>query len=328
MKTLYCPNCGTMIATSGRFCPECGARLPADKPASPPAANTGDTVVMPQPPTPPPAAPSSTTPPPPVPPTMPLGGGALPPVPPAPRSNTGLFISLLLIMGVLVSVGCAAVVMVVLTYTAPTSSVEIVTPQEVVTAVSPIPTPVAPLGGGEVLFREQFTDPASSVFGESESAVSRFAFVDGGYQIDLFEPEYVAWWTIKEDLSDVLISTDVFFSPGTRNVAAAIVFHYQDDDNFYLFSVSDDGYYTLELQFAGSWTSLIDWTSSPEIDAVRNELQVETRGNQIVLYVNGVRLEATSDVAFTSGDVGIANVSFSEAPTSVRFESLIVERSR
>ena len=45
-----------------------------------------------------------------------------------------------------------------------------------------------------------------------------------------------------------------------------LIFRYVDSDNFYFFSISDDGSYRLDALVNDEWETLIDWTESELID--------------------------------------------------------------
>jgi hypothetical protein len=313
MTASFCPNCGAKTTAGSRFCPECGARLPE---ASVPPAASEPTAAL----TPPPSTPA-------IPPTVPLAADPATPAP-APRTrNARLIIGALIALGALLFGACIGLVLITVNFAStqrPASEVVLVE-----TAVVPGATPApAPILDGERLLDETFDDPASSVFGVEETDISRFAFEDGGYLVEVREPEYLVWWLADANFSDIVISADTVFPPATQVAAAALVFHYQDDDNFYLFSVSNDGYYTLEIKRDGAWDVLISWTESPEIDAVRNAIRVETRGERIALYVNDALLEETLDTTFSAGDIAVAVVSFDATPAIVRFDNLTIARSR
>jgi hypothetical protein len=172
--------------------------------------------------------------------------------------------------------------------------------------------------------REHFDRPADSGFAIRDDEVARYAFEQGGYTITVKAPETVVWTLAGGRYNNVAVSVDAAVPPGYGRAAAGVIFHYQDDSNFYLFQVSSAGYYALELVAADQLTTLIDWTQSDAIDGAANLLGVETSGDRIALYVNGRRLEETRDTSFTHGDVGIAASSFVETDAAIRFDNLTI----
>jgi hypothetical protein len=196
----------------------------------------------------------------------------------------------------------------------------------VVASASSTPTPTAePVSG--VLVYDDFSQPERSAFTAAEDATSRSAFDDGAYVIVVKAADTLAWALTDRRYGDLAVEVDSVIAPGPEMVAAGLIFHYQDPQNFYLFSISSDGYYALEMLKGDDWQTLIDWTESDAIDATHNSLRVETRGDRITLKVNGALLEATQDDSLSGGDAGLAVSSFDASPVTIRYDNLLITRS-
>jgi hypothetical protein len=187
-------------------------------------------------------------------------------------------------------------------------------------------TPAGPDDGADVLLRETFDRPAASDFAPGEDDLARYSFEEGGYTVAVKARDTVVWTLARGRYDDVAVSVDTLALPDYGLSAAGVVFHYQDEQNFYLFQVSGDGYYMLELLVEDEFTTLIDWTQSDAIESGANHLRVEARGDRIGLYVNGRRLEETRDGTFTRGAVGVATSSFDEPSAAIRFDNLVIAR--
>ncbi len=361
MAIFICPNCGKQLNEYVRFCPECGTRIP-EQPAAAPPAGVAPTVVLPpipsaqiEPtifvppdsatPTPPQASVSPTRPLeelPPVPPTaMPTPPpAAFPPAQPAigqpepaakGRSRGFWWIAtgagclvMLLALGCIGFFGMNLLGQGITNFEFPSQA----TPTRPAGAGGGIVPSDAPIVGGDVLLRESFDNADASNFDAAEDDVSRYSFADGTYVIEVKGSEQLVWSIAGGPYSDLQVEVDSTIASDADPAAAGLIFHYQDTDNFYLFSVDNDGYYALEILEDNSWVTLIDWTQSDAIDRERNTLRVETKGDEITLFVNGTRLESTNDAAFTSGDVGIAVTSFADSSATVAFDNLVIARNR
>ena len=183
----------------------------------------------------------------------------------------------------------------------------------------------SPLTGGAVLLDDNFENADTSGLGIDEDASSRYAYEGGAYVIEVKEAEKIVWAQVDGTYSNARFAVDTEIPPGADVAAAGLIFHYQDADNFYLFSVSNDGYYALEVLEGNEWTVLIDWTQSDAVDAVRNRMQVETKGDSITLYVNDELLETTSDGTFTQGEAALAVSSLGASTAEVHFDNLLIE---
>jgi hypothetical protein len=205
---------------------------------------------------------------------------------------------------------------------APTSGI----PSDSGTVAEPTTAPAS--GAGTVVFQDDFEDPASSGFGEEDSETAASIFVDGAYEMTVKEPNFIVWRPIRGQHADVNMSVDVTFT-GSELTAAGLLFRFQDSDNFYIFTISSDGRYGLDLYEGDNPTILIDWTETPAINPPGevNALRVETVGDTIRLYANDQLLDEVSDGTFTRGRAAIAVNTFDTAGAPVRFDNLLIERA-
>jgi hypothetical protein len=132
------------------------------------------------------------------------------------------------------------------------------------------------------------------------------------------------WWTNPgQTLDDVVITVDSQQVAGPNNNAYGIICRYQDEQNFYLFLISGDGYYAIGKYQSGS-EQIIYLTPDGQYqssDAINqgtgsNSLEVRCVGNELSLAVNGISLLAVTDPTFVVGDVGLG-ISTLEAGTAV-----------
>lgn len=350
MAELTCPSCGKQLTEYTRFCPECGARQPEPpQPGSTPSVPVPPpgglrTVVLPpsdapeQPAAIPPTVRLDPPPPPPSQAQQPTPLQGLPPVgaynEAAQPQSSGGNRTLWWILG---GIGCLAVLFVgaclmlgfltLLGQRVSSGSGLTATPVSGVGGVIPENSPLTG-GSGVLLLEDDFSDVFTSNLDVSEDDTSRTAYEDGAYVLEVKTSETVVWSLVGGPYSNVSVEVEAVVPPDSDLTAAGLVFNYQDSDNFYLFSISNDGYYLLELLEDGEWITLIDPTLSDDVDATRNTLRVVTRGNRIALYANGVLLEETTDSTFTSGDVGLAVSTFPDSTGTVRFDNLVIRRSK
>jgi hypothetical protein len=297
MSARYCPTCGAPIGDPKRFCPECGAALP-DQP---------DTTVA----------------------TARLGKPD-PEGAPARRGERGLlWITLggIGCLGALMLIACAGLLLfsfrggLLAAPRSPTSSPAI-TAAPSATALAP-----SPVSDSGVLLFDDFSDAPRSTLTEEEDDTSRSSFDAGMFVIEVKKAETLTWALADGLYDDVVIQADSTIAAGSKAVAAGLIFHYQDNRNFYLFSVSSDGYYALEVLQNNEWQTLIDWTPSESISATHNTLRVEIKGGKIAMLVNGDLLEATQDTTLSGGGAGLAVSSFDAGQVTTRFDNLLITRN-
>jgi hypothetical protein len=188
----------------------------------------------------------------------------------------------------------------------------------------------APPTSGEVLVDDDFSSASTSDLASADGETSRLAYEGGAYVIEVKRPQTLAWALAGGTYKDVSVQVDAVIEPGSASVAAGLIFQYRANYDFYLYSVTNDGYYTLKSMKDGSWFPLIDSTQSDKIRAGRNTLRVETSGDRIALYVNDALLEETTDGALSAGEVGLAASTFTTSTGAgtgtISFDNLLIKR--
>jgi hypothetical protein len=179
--------------------------------------------------------------------------------------------------------------------------------------------------GGPVLYSDDFADQQSSSIATATDDSSVRAFVDGGYSITVKKPNLLSWSPLRGSYDDVATEVDTTID-GPELSAAGLIFHFQDDNNFYMFRVAGDSSYKLDMYKDDEQKTLIDWTDEPLIKGPGevNKLRVETKGDIIRLYVNGKLLDEISDGTFTRGKLALLTSTFDDPNVTVKFDNLVV----
>ncbi|NLE76782.1 MAG: hypothetical protein GX605_08525 [Chloroflexi bacterium] len=109
------------------------------------------------------------------------------------------------------------------------------------------------------------------------------------------------------------------------NVYGLILRVQPNEDDFYLFAVSSDGQYSVQIRQGGAWQVLQDWEVA---SAVRggdqsNHLRVECLGPQMRFWVNEQPVADVQDSTFASGSVGLlAGAGPTQDSAVVHFDNL------
>jgi len=81
-----------------------------------------------------------------------------------------------------------------------------------------------------------------------------------------------------------------------------------DYKNYYIFGISCDGSYYLDVYTDGEQTPIIDWTPDAAIKSGPNQINnisIRMEGDRIVLYANRERLAEINDDTYTDGKFGL-----------------------
>ncbi|MBN1249391.1 MAG: hypothetical protein JXC32_17150 [Anaerolineae bacterium] len=112
---------------------------------------------------------------------------------------------------------------------------------------------------------------------------------------------------LEQDYDDVYLAATVTHVGGPAG-CYGLAFRAQDNDNFYLFAVSDEGTYVLRKQVDGGWADIVPYTYAEAIrqGGEANKLWVVAEQASLSLYANGEWLITVTDDAFRSGGFGLA----------------------
>ncbi|GAB4561936.1 MAG: hypothetical protein Kow0047_09660 [Anaerolineae bacterium] len=154
--------------------------------------------------------------------------------------------------------------------------------------------------------------------------VDRF-YRAGAYHIEVLTDALLAWSVSDVEAADFYLEVDTAHVAGPLNNEISVVYRFVDNDNFYLFSISSDGYYRLRKQVDGEFITVIEWTPSDAIEVGEetiNRVAVYARGPYMAFFVNGILVDETQDSSLSSGSIGLAAGSFEEPGVEVAFDNL------
>lgn len=138
-----------------------------------------------------------------------------------------------------------------------------------------------------------------------------------------------AWGNPKRayHFSDVLIEVDARRVAGPLNNQIGLVVRRQDDENFYLSSISSDSTYRVHKLQGNVWSALVDRTPSQSVKqgAAWNRLRMECVGARMRFYVNDNLLAEVEDKTFPSGNIGLGAGTADEGDVEARFDNLRVQ---
>ncbi len=248
------------------------------------------------------------------------GSPVTPPVAPAKKGPNWLLI-IGIILGVLV-LGCILVLGFL--YVIGQQAVQSLGTTVSGTVVS-IDSPPGTSSFPNVLLRDSLASEASSGFTAEQTDAGDYRFENGAYVIEAFEADQIVWQVINTMVDDASFEIEATVSK-PRSAAVALLFRYQDNQNFYILSVDGTGRYRVARYVDDAFSVLRDWTSSPSINAAGspNRLKIEMAGDELTFYCNGQRLTTLRDSAFQSGELAFGTETFDEGQGVVRFSNLLV----
>ena len=189
-------------------------------------------------------------------------------------------------------------------------------------------TPPLALVEADVLFQDDFSDVCSGWETYSDAEVAN-GYADDVYFIEVKVPDTFWWIMAGQDFTDVVIKVETTQEVSAIDNSWGVLCRYQDDDNFYFFEISNDGFYTIIVQENGEYITLVDWTESGVINqgqGAPNQLTVTCDGDLLSLAVNGQILAKVRDSTFTHGEVGFEVSTFEQGGARILFDNLVVHQ--
>ncbi len=154
---------------------------------------------------------------------------------------------------------------------------------------------------------------------------------DGVYDFRVLADELTTWTTAGQNFNDGLYEVEATQVDGPNNNAFGMLFRVDDEnDNFYAFLISGDGYVWIGRYqeglvgepIVGDW-----WFESPAIiqgNEATNKLGVRAEGANMQFFVNDKEVGRVTDEAFRSGDIGLMTRSLGLGGVHVQFDDFTV----
>lgn len=196
-------------------------------------------------------------------------------------------------------------------------------------AIFPLGTEEEVQPENSVLFQDDFSDPLSG-WDQVEVSDGVTDYVDGVYRIFVNTTNTDVWANPGLSFNDSYVEVMATKVGGDNNNDFGVICRYQDENNFYFFIISSDGYYGIGKVVNGEQL-LIGNDSMPPSEVIKqgdesNHLRAGCVGSQLSLAVNGQMLAEYEDTNFVSGDIGLLAGSFENPGTDIHFDNLVVTK--
>lgn len=155
--------------------------------------------------------------------------------------------------------------------------------------------------------------------------------IDGVLRISTSQPGQIWWTNPGRNYDDVTISAQARQMSGPNDNAYGVICRYQNEENFYIFLISGDGYYAIGKYQSGS-NQVIYLTGEGQYQfselinqgVATNLIQASCIGNELSLAVNGLPLASVTDPTFVTGDIGVGVSTFQLGTAVVQFDDVRV----
>jgi len=188
-----------------------------------------------------------------------------------------------------------------------------------------------PCNDGGALFADNFNGDQMCGWVEYNRGGAVSVVEDGAMKISTSSPGEIWWTNPNRNFDDVIIDVNARQLSGANDNAYGVICRYQDEENFYLFLISGDGYYVVGKYKSGEdrviyLTEEGQYIPSEIINQgqATNNIQASCVGSELSLSVNGVPLLTVTDTDFSSGDIGLAVSTLQQGTVEINFDDLQV----
>lgn len=147
--------------------------------------------------------------------------------------------------------------------------------------------------------RSTFNSDDGQWSSDDDADITR-SFGPGVYHIRNDAKQLISWGTYSGKAVDFYAEVDAYQVAGPTDNEYGLIFRHQDDDNYYVFAISSEGYYRLDKQVDNQWQTVVDWVKADGINTgeqAHNLLGLLVEGDQIAMLANGQVLTTTTDMA-------------------------------
>ncbi|RPI81581.1 MAG: hypothetical protein EHM41_20320, partial [Chloroflexi bacterium] len=167
----------------------------------------------------------------------------------------------------------------------------------------PKPTSTRALG---VAFEDDFGISRGWAVFEEEDFLAGYR--DDGYHIfiDIITGDSPVFSIRQQEYSDVVVETDVVNFTGPENGYYGVLCRFIDSSNYYRFTFSADGSYSIGIRKGDEFSVLASDTDTELIkEDSANRVRADCFGETLTLSLNGEKLLETRDNSFKTGFIGL-----------------------
>jgi hypothetical protein len=181
---------------------------------------------------------------------------------------------------------------------------------------------------GAVMFQDDFTDPSSGWENLTNNQFGTLDYFDGYYRIQVLGQQQMLWAGPGLNFTDVRLEADMIKVIGSMDDIFGLVCRATDQNNYYFFVISSDGYYGIGKMIDGV-QSMIDTEGMLPSEVIsqgmtRNHLSADCVENHLEFSVNGNLLASVIDHDLSNGDVGLLAGNFDTSENVVLFDNFSV----
>jgi S1-C subfamily serine protease len=178
--------------------------------------------------------------------------------------------------------------------------------------------------GSSVIAEDDFSNK-NTEWPEDSNSEEAYYYKNDRYYIEVKKGDLTVPITFGKKISDVLIQIDTRVEQSSGDGDYGVICRYQDNQNFYMFEITQDGYFAIYKLYKSDWYPLIEYTYSDMLVNLQDaQFNTACIGNTLTLAVNGKLLGEITDQSINSGDFGFFAGTFDTGGNIISFDNLII----
>ena len=178
------------------------------------------------------------------------------------------------------------------------------------------------------MFQDDFSDPTSGWENRSHEQFGTLDYFDGFYRMQVIGQQQILVANPGLSFTDVWLEADTIKVIGSSDDIFGLVCRVVDQENYYFFVISSDGYYGIGKAIDGI-QSMINAGGMLPSEVINqgksgNHLRAGCIEDRLELSVNGQLLAKVNDNKLSEGDVGLLVGNFNTAENVVLFDNFSV----
>lgn len=184
------------------------------------------------------------------------------------------------------------------------------------------PTPAS----GTLLFEDDFSVTPNG-WGTMDNSGGEIGFDYQGLTINVDIPNTMVTTINGGKYTDTRIEADAVLLEGPSNDNFGVICRFNDNENYYAFVISHDGYFGVFKKLdgkinLGTIDSNLEYSDAIRKGGVVNHITATCQGEILSLTVNDTLLTQIQDTSFTEGRVGLIASAYSDPGVTVLFDNL------
>ncbi len=180
-----------------------------------------------------------------------------------------------------------------------------------------------------VLFKDDFSNTVGG-WSTQRDTNTIIDYENNGFRIWVNQPNFDYWSVPGLHFTDVRIEVDAVKTAGPDDNDYGIICRYIDQNNFYGFLISSDGYYGITKRKNGEHSVIsakaMEPGSSIRTGIATNHIRADCIDSTLTLYINGSKAAEITDPEYKIGDVGLLAGSFTQTGVDILFHHFVVSK--